>query len=670
MNALLDPKEHALVAKKQFLIEKFKQASVQFILENSDRTIGDSGQERIGILPLPDLPSTNPRSSLTLANATGCTMSYPKGKLCIATGLPNAKPAAVYIVGSFEGEKNTAFGFVKNVASDRPQTKILEEASRILVTVRAEDTEHVVLLMLPMQIRQAKLGPNANDDLALSAYRSSGDPPSLGDKVPLPRADVSADVSEEACASHGSRANCMRSTLFTITISEAFLREKELLPSDSTLANDDKLRVTVRVLTPGTSKPVINTSSDPAVRLSPGLDIGNILQEGDSVHVTNLRQKEVFLYSAQQSASGASSKQELSSERMALVFEKLGRYTLNLLSRNQKDASLTQERIPAIFQEGFYTMTLTSSGQTVNREFALEAGRMVLIATGILAAIVSAWIAIERGFVKRVLKLTRRAADLSNTVKEDGDIERFDFARYGGQDEIGVLGTALDTLLTRISEDVRKQRLRLASEKDILHAIGHEIRSPLQALSALHPNDEDIEQRYISRMMRAIRALYGETSPTEAFEDAAISEEVFELSEFLETVANNAPYAGIHNVAVISSDSAVVKVDPSALEDVLAHILSNADDFRDFGTSIDISLERDGVMAVIRISNSGPKIPQSLLRTIFDYGFSTRHQQSSASGLGQGLFVARTYSSKMGSTIEASNTEHGVVFEIRIPALG
>lgn len=69
--------------------------------------------------------------------------------------------------------------------------------------------------------------------------------------------------------------------------------------------------------------------------------------------------------------------------------------------------------------------------------------------------------------------------------------------------------------------------------------------------------------------------------------------------------------------------------------------------------------------AVATISNVGPLIPEEKLEEIFEYGVSNSSENSEH--LGQGLFVAKDYISRMGGTIRAYNAQEEVFFEIAFP---
>ena len=109
----------------------------------------------------------------------------------------------------------------------------------------------------------------------------------------------------------------------------------------------------------------------------------------------------------------------------------------------------------------------------------------------------------------------------------------------------------------------------------------------------------------------------------------------------------------------------MVRADPFSLEDVLAHILRNAQRYRTPGTAITLSLQAQDGQALVEVHNQGPAIPEDRLESIFDYGVTDGAAEPGRRG--QGLFVVRTYLAKMGGTVRCRNAEDGVVFELALP---
>ncbi|MGM9491691.1 sensor histidine kinase [Ideonella sp. YS5] len=323
---------------------------------------------------------------------------------------------------------------------------------------------------------------------------------------------------------------------------------------------------------------------------------------------------------------------------------------------------------------GRYELTLTGDVRSVNRTLGRVAARVGWIVVAMLAAIVLAWAAIELRIVRRITLLTRRAAAVRRGVQSlKGGLEdevRLDVTDLRGGDELGLLAGTLAELLERVNDDVRREQIRTAQEREQWHAVGHEIMSPLQSLLALHSDEGDSSHRYLRRMQQAVRVLYGQASPTEAFEATTLPVQALDVDEFLRHVADNAPHAGIAEVRYASADvPCLVRGDAYALEDVVTHVLRNADRYRPPGTAIEIGLAHEEGGVAVTIHNQGDPIPEALIGRIFEYGVSDAAGEAGADPAhrGQGLFVARTYMAKMGGTIEARNeVAGGVSFVLRM----
>ncbi|HEX4376772.1 MAG TPA: ATP-binding protein [Steroidobacteraceae bacterium] len=295
------------------------------------------------------------------------------------------------------------------------------------------------------------------------------------------------------------------------------------------------------------------------------------------------------------------------------------------------------------------------------------ARRLALFVAAILVAIALTWAAIELRIIRRVTLLTRRAAAFELASGSPRALQ-LDLNGLTGGDEVGLLAGVLSDLLRRINDDTRREQLRVEQEKTLWHAVGHEIMSPLQSLAALHANTQDPSVRYIERMRQAVRVLYGSASPSDAFLCASLRVQTLDADAFLRMIADNAADAGIAAVQFESRrQPVIVRAEEYALEDVVTHVLSNADRHRVAGTSIRMALTIVGQITELRIHNQGPQIAPDRLQKVFDYGVSEAAGRG-GQHRGQGLFVARTYMAKMGGTIDAENVDDGVEFVLRLAA--
>lgn len=325
---------------------------------------------------------------------------------------------------------------------------------------------------------------------------------------------------------------------------------------------------------------------------------------------------------------------------------------------------------------GRWRVELLGDFGAIDRQLGVTATRLAGYVGAMLLALGLAWLLIELLLMRRVAVLTQRAAALGRRLQEragapgaeDGfeGIEpalRIDALR--GRDELGILAGTLADLLQRVREAARREQAQALREREMWHAVGHEIMSPLQSLMVLHRDPTDASHRYVRRMQQAVRVLYGEASPGEAISAAALSPATVELDAFLRHVAHNAAFVGLQEVVYPGTGRPTpVRADEYALEDVLTHLLRNADRHRRPGTPVTLSMEGpDGAGRVrVGVHNIGPAIPPEQVERIFDYGFRGDAATPDAAQRGQGLFVARSYLGKMGGTLTVEATEDGPRF--------
>jgi signal transduction histidine kinase len=334
---------------------------------------------------------------------------------------------------------------------------------------------------------------------------------------------------------------------------------------------------------------------------------------------------------------------------------------VNTLTKPSEPGSLARKET-LLTSVGQYDVELSAQSQAIDRELAAVTSRVSWYLFAILGAIALTWLALELRIIRRVTILTARAAQVSKKIAEQSELTTLEIEDIKGKDELGSLSSSLQTLLARVRDDVHRAQLRAQQERDTWQAVGHEIMSPLQSLMVLHQAPNDPSGRYIERMQQAIKVLYGSASPTEAFSAATPALALLELNQFLGLICDSAQALGMEPVSFKGGSQPVwIRADEHWLEDVFGHLLSNAQRHRISGTPIAIELKSQQNQAVVTVSNQGLPIADDMLEKIFEYGVSARQDQTLK---GQGLFVVRTYLSKMGASIKAKNFSDGVSFEL------
>jgi signal transduction histidine kinase len=273
------------------------------------------------------------------------------------------------------------------------------------------------------------------------------------------------------------------------------------------------------------------------------------------------------------------------------------------------------------------------------------------------------------------------AVHVRRLIAKGADRERLPFETRN--DEIGILSRGFNELIDKIREQVVREladrtareaaenlRLKavLQNRDENLKIIGHEIRSPLQALVNLHPSGTDA-RRYIDRILSALPHLQLGLAAEDAIAAREIELSPVELNEFLSEIARNAGLVNVPDVLFVGALADLVcDVDADALGDVLENIIRNAHRHRLPGTPITITLTKVGTHAVITISNHGNLIDEAVLDRIFDYGFSTVAKKF-GDGNGIGLWISRKYVSMMRGSLTVLNIrdEGRVCFEISLP---
>lgn len=246
------------------------------------------------------------------------------------------------------------------------------------------------------------------------------------------------------------------------------------------------------------------------------------------------------------------------------------------------------------------------------------------------------------------------------------------------QSEVGVLWRNIMEFNEELLAYGRIASERSKREHQFLRAIGHEIRSPLQDLMLRHNREDDPSTRYVRRISFAVQYLYGASlgqeapdavtfmTPQEAMNSLSGDITKENITEYL---VNAADTPG-GDIKYMGSETALyVMVDADMLESVLTAIINNAKDFKLPDTDIVVRSYFELGDAVVRVENKGPHIQTIPIEEIFEYGVSVRRGAIEGEHLGQGLYMAKTFLSRLGGSLTAQNLEGGVYFEIRLPCV-
>ena len=622
----------------------------QLALINADAAAPSGAGLTPVVLPFSALDYSDPFKARQAVEMSGCAVHWPDdgGQLCVGVGNSAYAGGVVYLVADLV--------LPPAVAREKGTLDLAPVSHAVVRAETGAGTEHWVA---PFEAPGDAPVDVGDGGLRGRVTGFSGEGSALV-KGSRPVRDFRGWLWQEAgCAVPGQALpGCARRTLISLRVPVEAWRKALFSQGPRTWPPADLGRTRLRLqwVAPG-GQVLFDSARAGAVQPFSLQHLGSTLAGGEVLRIERLGSGAPQLVTQLRGQD--------SSDEVAAPW--LTRLVLKLPSSDTRTQVQASETVNT--SSGRYQLSLTGDLTSVDRSLSATATRMSGFVGAMLAAIVLAWLVIELGLIRPVARLTQRAAALNYNM-QDPQVERrlgdLDVRDMAGRDEMGILASTLAGLLQRVKEGVRREHLRNEQERDMWHAVGHEIMSPLQSLMVLHGDAADPSHRYVHRMQQAVRVLYGSASPSEAISSASVEVDTLDLNQFLQHVAVNAPYAGIQNVVFETAGAPVwVQASEHSLEDVVTHVLRNADRYRPPGSPITLTLDDRGAMAGFAIHNTGPAIDAERLEAIFEYGVT----DASAPGesRGQGLFVARTYMAKMGGTITAANADGGVRFVLHLP---
>ncbi|TAK90595.1 MAG: HAMP domain-containing histidine kinase [Burkholderiaceae bacterium] len=622
---------------KEQIVARLRHPAGQLALLNPPRSGPTSPTVRPVLLPYSALDFDDQNKVRNAIEMAGCLVQYKHyGSLCVAVGNNLWAGGFIYAAGTFASNE---------LVAHRIGDEALDGAHRLRVTLSLRgQTYHWLAPFEP-------LAASASDQGARGRFTGYVERESGNYKGAHPVKEFRAWVWQSGnCLDTAKTAGdpCERKSFFSLrlpveVLQEAlFKRPKPQWPPPDL----DQFLVHIEVLPPGAGAALFDSEEPDAVPPFSLNDLAPLLLPGESLSILKANKEKELIR-----LDGREDSKQFSSPLLTRLIRSLP------VQSYDTPAELSDEIATPL---GNYQLRFRGDARSVNKSLGVVASRVSWFVGAMLLAIGLAWLVIEVGIIHRIALLTKRTRGLSRTVHADGELQHYQLADLRGSDELGLLATGLDDLLRRVKEDAERERIRAEQEKDMWHAVGHEIMSPLQSLLALHGQESDPSRRYIQRMLQAVRVLYGSASPSEAFQSSSLQVQTIDIARFLRNVADNAGIANVRYLTV--KEPILVRADEFPLEDVFAHILKNADRNREQGTTITLHLEPGETTAIVTIHNKGSSIPEDMLEKIFEYGVSNQQDTAANGNRGQGLFVAKTYLAKMGGTISARNDLDGVSF--------
>nr|WP_232832319.1 HAMP domain-containing sensor histidine kinase [Nocardiopsis sp. FIRDI 009] len=239
------------------------------------------------------------------------------------------------------------------------------------------------------------------------------------------------------------------------------------------------------------------------------------------------------------------------------------------------------------------------------------------------------------------------------------------------QDEIAHLARTANASLERLAEAVAKQR-RFVSDAS------HELRNPIAGmrtrievelsdpdpdpherellLTALLADTERLEN-IVADLLELARLDTGATADSERVDlSSLVAEEL--------TGRRNGPMIQVHSAGPVW-----VLVNRLRVARVLTNLVANAE--RHARSRIDVTVDREGETAVLRVHDDGAGVPERDRERVFERFARLREsRERDPGGSGLGLPISREIAEDYGGTLTVGESERlgGAVFTLRLPA--
>jgi signal transduction histidine kinase len=218
-----------------------------------------------------------------------------------------------------------------------------------------------------------------------------------------------------------------------------------------------------------------------------------------------------------------------------------------------------------------------------------------------------------------------------------------------GPDDIRLAAEAFNAMSDRVT------RL-LESQRQLLSAVGHDLRTPLAAMRITAEFVEDGEVR--ERLARNLDELQSMTEAVLSAARAGPGEEKrrVDLAALIESVCDDLVELGMP-VEVNVNGSAPCLCRPNEIRRATRNLIENA---ARYGRVARVSLASDGDSFVVTVNDDGPGIPEDKLEDVFEPFVRLEASRSNATGgSGLGLTLARSIAREHGGDVVLENRRAG-----------
>ncbi|MFT4219951.1 MAG: ATP-binding protein [Microbacterium sp.] len=314
----------------------------------------------------------------------------------------------------------------------------------------------------------------------------------------------------------------------------------------------------------------------------------------------------------------------------------------------------------------------------------------VVTAGGLLLLAVAIAIVIRLGLrpLRAVAATATRVASLPLDQGSVSIAERVPPAEADERTEVGRVGAALNTLLDHVDSSLDARQRNEERMRRFVADASHELRTPLASIrgyselslralrnprgsSTVGDDTESALERIQAQSLRMTTLVEDLLLLARLDEGQELVYGAVDLTQLvIEAVGDARPAGPDHTWRLdIGPDPVVVAGDTTRLHQVVANLLANARTHTPAGTTVRVSVERDGADAVLRVRDDGPGIDPAVADELFErFSRADRSRARKTGGSGLGLSIARAIVGAHHGAISVDSVPGDTVFTVRLPA--
>lgn len=337
----------------------------------------------------------------------------------------------------------------------------------------------------------------------------------------------------------------------------------------------------------------------------------------------------------------------------------------------------------------------TTLAQMLTTIALLTAGGLILLGTA------TAW-TIRAGLapLRSVADTAERVAKLPLDHGAVSIPERVPSSQADPRTEVGRVGEALNTLLDHVDDSLAVRQRNEERMRSFVADASHELRTPLASIrgyselslralrqaqapggqahgpaprhdSSTIENTEESLERIQAQSLRMTSLVEDLLLLARLDEGQELVFGTVDLTHLvIDAVADARPTGPGHTWTLdVGDEPVLVAGDTGRLHQVAANLLANARTHTPDGTTVTVSVTREGSTAVLRVHDDGPGIDPRIKDELFErFARGDRSRARQTGGTGLGLSIARAIVDAHGGSISVASEPGDTTFEVRLPA--